>query len=192
MKKNMFAKIGSIVIAATVIVAMGGGVSKAHDKSIKYQATCSGSYTNDPNFSYDGEPNNPLSLGNLSGHDNIEGNFVAQDYTEDALTSSGTCTAPDGTPGTDYPLVADNQINTYPSGDQLYLSFTTGNICLSNTTGSYGGAEDGTVIGGAGKLAKASGPIHESYVGVDISVPKSPGFGYISPEQETITGTVTQ
>jgi hypothetical protein len=192
MKRNMAAKIGSLVIAITVILVTSGGVSKADNSSGTYKATCAGSYTNDPNFSYDGEANDPLAVGNLSGHDNIEGKFVGQDYTEDASTSSGTCTAPDGTTGTDYPLVADNQINTYPSGDQLYLFFSTGHNCSSDTTASFGGDEDGTVIGGSGKLANASGPVHESYVGVNLSVPAPPGFGYAVPIQITITGTVTR
>ena len=183
----MFAKLGSIVIATTVIVVMCG-VSRAAAKSKHYKATCAGSYTRDPSLSYDGEVN--LAVGNLSGYDNIEGNFVAQDYAEDALTSSGTCTAPDGTAGTNYPLVGDIQINTYTSADQMYMSFSTGNDCLSNTTPSFGGAQDGTVTGGTGKLAKASGPIHETYVGVFVSAPLSPGFGYIVTVQVTITGTV--
>ena len=189
MKRNMFAKIGSIVVATTVIVVMGAGVSKAGQN---YKETFSGSYTNDPNFSYDGEANNPISYGATAGHDNIEGNFVAQDYFEADATGSGPCTAPDGTAGSNFPLVAENDINTYPSGDQLYLFFATGNDCGSNSTGVFAGTEDGTVIGGSGKLAKASGPIHESYVGVVISAPASPGFGFIATAQATITGTVTR
>ena len=129
-------------------------------------------------------------MGNLNGKDNIEGNFVAQDYAEDALTSSAPCTAPDGTLGTNYPLVADMQINTYPSGDQLYFSWTTGNTCSSNSTLSFGGAQDGSITGGSGRVAKASGPIHESYVGLNLSVPANPGFGYIIAIQITLTGTV--
>jgi hypothetical protein len=186
----MVAKIGSIVIATTVIVVMCG-VSRAAAKSKHYKATCAGSYTGDPNLSYDGEVN--LAVGNLSGYDNIEGNFVAQDYAEDNLIAEDnlrTCTAPDGTAGTNYPLVGDIQINTYTSADQMYMSFSTGNDCLSNTTPSFGGAQDGTVTGGTGKLAKASGPIHETYVGVFVSLPASPGFGYIVTVQVTITGTV--
>ncbi len=86
----------------------------------------------------------------------------------------------------------DNQINTYRSGDQMYLSFSTGNYCQSNTTASFGGAEDGMVTGGTGKFANASGPIHENYVGVVLSVPASPGFGFILALQITMTGTVTR
>jgi hypothetical protein len=72
----------------------------------------------------------------------------------------------------------------------MYLFFSKGNLCLSNSTSSFGGTEDGTVTGGSGELAKASGPIHESYVGVGISNPASPGFGYIAAAKATITGTV--
>jgi hypothetical protein len=86
--RHMVAKIGTIIIFTAMIVVTSGGVSKAANPGT-YKATCAGSYTGDPNLSYDGEVN--LAVGNLSGHDNIEGNFLAQDYAEDALTSSGTC-----------------------------------------------------------------------------------------------------
>ncbi len=108
--RRVFAKVGSVVVATAVIVAMGGGVSKAAN-SKKYKATCAGSYTGDPNLSYDGVAN--LGVGHLYGHDNIEGDFVAQDYVESGLTAVGTCTAPDGTAGHQLPDRARRQPDQY-------------------------------------------------------------------------------
>jgi len=156
----------------------------------KLISSSTGSYINNNSFSYDGLA--LVDVGNLIGHDNIEGNFVAQDYSETAATGSGTCTAPDGTAGSNYPFVEDFQINTYPSGDQMIWFFGTGSpVCTSNTTGSFGGTENGTIVGGSGKFANASGPIHESYTGVTISSPASPGSGYIYIDQNTVTGSLT-
>jgi hypothetical protein len=105
--------------------------------------------------------------------------------------AEGTCTAPDGTLGTQYPLFFATFVNTYNfSGDQLWTSSVTGSQCISQTTGSLSGTRAYTINGGSGFFTGATGTINVTYTGSYLGLPAG-STGYFGHVTGTSSGTIT-
>jgi hypothetical protein len=143
-------------------------------------------------FSFDGVT--PASSITFTGTDNLGGPFNGQDVGEYAATAT-SCTAPDGSAGTEFVLVQAKEVVNYNAG-QLYSSgagAADGLGCMSNTTGSFGLTETHSVIGGTEKFEDASGSITGKVIGQTLAAPGSPPghLGLFSGFQATESGSVT-
>ena len=188
MKWNRGRILAGFLVAATYI---GSGPSLAFAGAKKsFKEFCSGAFVSAP-FSFDGSGNagqyTATCRTNLSS-----GQALKSGVSQSAPTATGTCTAPDGTAGTQYNLLERDDSVTFKSdGSQIFSFSNSGVECYSNTTGSFGKTENWTIVGGTGKYKNVAGSGTESITGVIIAKPSSPGFGTFGTEQTTSTGSLT-
>jgi hypothetical protein len=173
------------LIGLLVVVSMS-----ASNTGYAAAITPSGSYVASfvtTDFSYDGL-NLATSVSYL-GSDNVGGKLLAgAGVDEYSATSSGACTASDGSTGTAYSLVGANAVSTYTAG-QLYAVAATGSsICVNASFTAFNGSVTFEVTGGSRNFSKAAGSITENFSGVYLAAPTSPGFGFFGAAQYAITG----
>ena len=176
----------SVVGLALVVVLISVSDSLAQANPVK--GSGAGTFVT-ANFSYDGLA--PAVSTTQSGTDTVAGPFTRQTVAESKPTITA-CTAPDSTAGLQFDLVAADTVTTFNTG-QLYASAVaspTNHECVSNTTGSFGGAQTYTVNGGTGKYATATGTVTSTFTG-QILTP-SGAKGIFGAEQFTSTGSVTK
>jgi hypothetical protein len=77
---------------------------------------------------------------------------------------------------------------TFKNGDQLWGSFTSGDMCLDSTNGAFSGSGRGEYTGGTGRFDGARGPFTVTFGGTDLTLFEvGVGFGPIYGE---VDGTV--
>lgn len=77
-----------------------------------------------------------------------------------------------GEPGVPFSMAYAFSVNTYKDHSQLYVKFDTGWICgMPGPSGSafYRGYVEGTIVGGTGRFAGASGTMASDFYGHDLS-----------------------
>jgi hypothetical protein len=176
-----------------LILLVSGPDSLAHaSKSIAVKGSGFGTFVT-ASFSYDGIDQATYDTG--SARDNAGGSSTAQGVSEYSPTST-TCTAPDGSAGVQFDLVAANNVSTYNTG-QIF-SFAgpspTNEQCVSTTTGAYGGSATYTITGGSGNFAHVSGTFTLTFTGSILAAPGSPpgANGVFGTNQFTTTGLLTK
>jgi len=181
------------IVLGLALVALLLSASESLAKAITLKSSGTGTFVT-ANFSYDGV--NPASYNTGSGKDNLGGQFTFQEVNEFGPATATTCTAPDGTAGLQYNLVASNGVATYNTG-QVYSSAvasSSNHSCISNTTGSIGGTVTHTVDGGTGKFAAAAGTSTATVTGNILAAPGTPpgAGGLFGAFKFTSTGSVTK
>ena len=174
-----------------IAVLMISSNSSAFAKTVKVKGSGQGTGLSSA-FSFDGAA--PASSIIWTGKDNLGGTYNAHDVGEYAFTTT-SCTAPDGSPGTQFFLVQAATVTTYKGG-QIYGSGTasTDNSgCANTTSGSFGLTETSSIAGGTGEFANASGSLTFTVTGTTLAAPGNPPgkFGLFSGFQNTFTGSVT-
>jgi hypothetical protein len=182
-----------VSVLALVLVLILASESLAKATTVK--GSGSATFISNSTFSYDGTPGD-ASVNTGSAKDNLGGQYTFQSVAEYGAATATTCTAPDGTAGLQYDLVASNTVVTYNSG-QAYSSAvpsSSNKQCLSNTTGSFSGTTTYTVNGGTGKFATASGSVTITFTGTTLAAPGTPpgAGGFFGADQFTETGSVTK
>ena len=167
-------------------------ISASEVLAVTQKISGSGSFTFvNSNFTYDFV--SPASYITGPGNDNYGGQYTSVSIAEFA-PSSTVCTAPDGTPGLQYDLVASNGVNTYKTG-QIYYSAGAGlsTECVSNTTGSFTSTTVYTLAGGTGKFANASGTSTATATGTNLALGAFGGAGGVfGAGQYTFAGSVAK
>jgi hypothetical protein len=188
-RKSISSKL--VIVAGNIATLIISSNPSAFAKNVKVKGSGQGTALT-ANFSFD-EVAPALSIVS-TGEDKIGGTFNAQDVGEYSFTAT-SCTAPDGTAGTETVLVQAVEVRTYNKG-QLYTSGTAAannSGCSSSTTGSFRLTETHSVIGGTGKFANASGSITQTVTGIGLAAPGTPPgkLGSFSAFRYTMSGAVT-
>ena len=117
------------------------------------------------------------------------GRFLFQSEAEflPALVTNVTC--PAGT--AEFPLLQLHSVLTdQKTGEQLFLTYTSGTGCVDFTTLTITGHEQGTFSGGTGRFVHATGTFAEDDTG-SILVFDLPAFHDFGNITGTLTGTIT-
>ena len=154
----------------------------------KFKEDCSGAFVT-AQFSFDGTGNAGQFTATCRSS---MGRALKTGVSQSATTVIGSCTAPDGTVGTQYNLLERFDSVTFEKdGSQLFSFSNSGTECYSNTTNVFSKTESWTFVGGTGKFKNATGGGTESIRGTIIEKPASPGFGDFGAEQTNSTGTIS-
>ena len=200
MKTKILGILGIALLLSAGSVYAGG--FPGGPKPVKVFGPVACSFINAP-ITFDGV--NYASYANCTGHDNfgiynsqgIEAYLTIDPST--GLPLLGTpCTAPDKTAGESFPLEFTEFVDTYNfNNDQIFGYSFTGNFCVSDTTASYGGSTEHTIIGGTGIFTGATGTDTVNFSGsflyyMNTGFPPGTGqTGYFGQDTATITGTIT-
>ncbi len=101
------------------------------------------------------------------------------------LVTNVTC--PAGT--LEFPLLQTHAVLTKETtGEQLFLTYTSGTNCLDRTTLTFTVDTQGTFTGGTGRFVNAEGPFEDNGTGTVLVLdPQGHAFGNIT---STLTGTL--
>ncbi|HVN63964.1 MAG TPA: hypothetical protein VMT58_04965 [Candidatus Binataceae bacterium] len=158
-------------------------------KTKPFKEVCSGADSSS-NVSFDGS--GVAGQYTAECHTNIDGPGIKSGLAQNVSSSSGSCTAPDGTTGTQYNLLNRIAVTTSnKDGSQIISISNSGVECISNTTNVYGKTENWTISGGTGRFKNATGSGTETITGQILSEPSSPGYGKFGVEQTNSTGTIS-
>jgi hypothetical protein len=179
----------SLGILLTGSSAMAAGApDTTAAKPVKYKAAGQLTFLT-AYFSYDG---NAPAIGNqFNGKDNF-GAFTGSCVAEYA-TGVATCTAPDGTAGTNFDLVASDCVTTYGLTGQIFSheAAAKGIGCQSNTTASQSQTVGYNIVGGTGPFASAAGTLTSVVTAFTTAAP-SGGGGIFGGGSFSDTGSVTK
>jgi hypothetical protein len=182
---------GLIVVSGLALVLVL--LSASQSLAVTQKVSGSGSFTYvSSNFSYDFVNVAVYITG--PGKDNLGGQFTSVAIAEYAPPSSTVCTAPDGTSGLQYDLVASNAVNTYKTG-QIYYSAEPGlsTQCVSTTTGSFTATTVYTLAGGTDKFTNVSGTATSTATGTNLALGAFGGAGGVfGAGQFTSAGSITK
>lgn len=178
------------VIAFLAVIACLFSAGNAHAaKNKKFKELCSGAFSSS-NVSFDGSG----TAGQYTAQcvSSIGGRGLKIGLSQNDSTSSGTCTAPDGTAGTQYDLLQRIAVTTSSKdGSQIFSTSDSGVECISNTTNVYEKTENWVITGGTGKFKNATGSGTEVIKGQILAEPESPGYGKYGVETTDSTGTIS-
>jgi len=186
--KRTVTGLGVLGLALMVVLI---SASESLAKTTKVKGSGSASFVT-AFFSYDGVEDAFQFTG--SGKDNLGGQSTFQVIAENGPATATVCTAPDGTAGLQYDLVAATGVTFYNTG-QLFSSAvpsSSNHECVSNTTGSFGGTITYTVNGGTGKFATATGSVTATFTGQTLAAPLAGAGGFFGSEEFTVVGSVTK
>jgi hypothetical protein len=191
--KRIIPTVSAVCGSALLLLLVSAPDSLAHaNNSIAVKGSGFGTFVT-ASFSYDGIGQATYNTG--SAKDNVGGAATAQGVSEYSPTST-TCTAPDGSAGVQFDLVAANNVETYNAG-QIFSSAepsAANEQCVSTTTGAYGGSATYTITGGSGNFAHVSGTFTLTFTGSILAAPGSPSGanGVFGANQFTTTGSLTK
>ena len=171
------------------MIALGSGRAEARD--IKGRSTFAGTFlTARIDLNNDG---NLASWSTAAVKSNL-GRRTSQGVVERARVDLPTGKCPAGQ--LEFTLVAGRFVNTFTQKakvkDQLFAELTSSTQCIDPATGAFSGNDTGTVIGGTGKFAGATGSFEQSFTGFILLFDPDPeskqSFGSFTGES---TGTLT-
>ena len=176
-----------LAVLACVVWAQAPAALAARNK--RFNEVCSGTVST-ADFSFDGSE----QAGQYTAEciTNIDGPGLKSGLSQNVATATGSCTAPDGTVGTQYNLLQRYAVTTSTkNGAQIFSTSDSGVECISNTTNVFGKTESWTITGGTGKFKNVTGSGTEVITGAILAKPASPGFGKFGVEQTNSTGTIS-
>ncbi|MBI3795716.1 MAG: hypothetical protein HY268_01950 [Deltaproteobacteria bacterium] len=180
MKKRYF----TIGIALALMLA--GGLGRAEAKSRHFVSDYAGSGV-DGVIDTNGDG---MTAGVTTGIDNTNlGRFLFQTESEflPALATNVSC--PAGT--AEFPLLQIHSVLTdQKTGEQLFLTYTSGAGCVDFTTLTFTAHVQGAFTGGTGRFVNAAGTFEEDDTG-SILVFDLPAFHRLTNVSGTLTGTIT-
>jgi hypothetical protein len=141
-----------------------------------------------------GKTSGGIGGGQFTGQSVVELQPVPGTGCAFALTTIKSCTLGSVTNACEFQSVGvGSKADRYSStGDILTGSIPVGGetLCFDSSTGNHAGSASGSITGGSGKFAGATGTFTESFNGKTLSSdPQGHGFGWFQAE---LTGTVTR
>jgi hypothetical protein len=177
-------------IALAMLLAAGSNsFAKKPPKAVKLKGS-GVAYFATNNFSFDGNAPAELVVGN--GKDNI-GAFTGQAEVEINPTSSGSCTAPDGTTGETFNVVgAASQVFYAKTTIVAYDTLGAGSECVSLTTGQLSATAtyDLVFVNGVNTPSDTVTVTVSGFVSSNGAL--TGGSGFLGGESFTTSGTITK
>ena len=173
-------------IGIALALMLAGGLGRAEAKSRHFINHYGGSGVNgviDTNG--DG-----MTAGVNTGISNTTlGRFLFQSEFEELPPLKKNVTCPAGTLETPL-LQAHTVLTQQATGDQLFLTYTSGPECFDPATLTFTYHVQGTFSGGTGRFVNAAGPFEDNGSGA-VLVFDLPAFHNLSNLTGTVTGTLT-
>ena len=181
--KNRYFTIG---IALTLLLA--GGRDRAEAKSRHFVSDYAGTAV-DGVIDTDGDVIRTASVSTGIANTTL-GRVLFQGEAEFLRRLATNVTCPAGT--LERPLLQAHAVLTKEkTGEQLFLTYTSGVQCLDLTTLTFTYHLQGTFTGGTGRFVNATGPFEDKDNGTGAVLVSDPQGHFLANEAGTVTGTLS-
>jgi hypothetical protein len=175
--------VGVLALSAGLLLAIPSAQAKTFKGSFTSSGESIGIFSD---FSFDGSTTNAATLNTGWGTDSLGDAGPGQSVSEWLTDAASPCTfkglsgvAESGETLTFVGSAGANHSISGPlSGDTFYQG-QSGSGCFSPTTGDFAGTETDLFVGGTGGNKNATGSSTYTFVGVLLSAPAKPGYGFM-------------